>query len=177
MAALRAATPGRVSGFDPRDGGRAARVLLLLEKPGRLSTTVSRDNPTPTARAIATFLAQAGLPRHEMLLWNVVPAWNGTPAVTAAELRAGLADLARLLPLLQRLDAAILAGRHAGRAASLLGHLRVIRTAHPSPNVRAAHPAAWGAIPGAWAEARRGENAARDFIAPSCYHGLRTQPR
>ena len=96
VADLRARTPHRVPGFDPRDGGRAARVLLLLEKPGRHSTTVSRDNPTPTARAVAAFLAQAGLPRHETVLWNVAPAWNGTPAVTAAEVRAGLAETARL---------------------------------------------------------------------------------
>lgn len=159
LADLRARlAPAVVPGFDPRDGGAGARVLLLLEKPGpgALATGfVSRDNDSLTSRAIRSFLEEAGLPRRETVLWNVVPGWNGTVQVTGAELREGLEHLARLLPLLPRLDTAILAGRHAGRAAPLLGGLRVVATAHPSPNVRAAFPDRWAAIPRAWAEARR----------------------
>ena len=128
---------------------------MLLEKPGRTSAVVSRDNPTPTARALAAFLAEAGLPRGETVLWNLVPAWNGTPRVTAREVREGLGHLAGLLPILPGLGAAILAGRHAGAAASLLGHLRLVRSAHPSPNVRAAFPERWAAIPRLWGAARR----------------------
>ncbi len=150
--------PSVVPGFDPRDGRAEARVLLLLEKPGPgalASGLVSRDNSSLTSRAIRSFLEAAELPREDTVLWNVVPAWNGTMRVTGAEVREGLGHLARLLPLLPRLDTAILAGRHAGRAAPLLGGLRVIATAHPSPNVRAAFPDRWAAIPGTWAGARR----------------------
>ena len=99
--------PALVPGFDPRDGGAGARVLLLLEKPGpgALATgLVSRDNPAPTARAIRLFLEEAGLPREETVLWNLVPAWNGTMRVTGGEVREGLGHLARLLPLLPRLS-------------------------------------------------------------------------
>lgn len=159
LADLRARlAPAVVPGFDPLDGGAGARVLVLLEKPGPgalASGLVSRDNDSLTSRAIRSFLEEAGLPRRETVLWNVVPGWNGTMQVKGAELREGLEHLARLLPLLPRLDTAILAGRHAGRAAPLLGELRLIATAHPSPNVRAAFPDRWAAIPGAWAEARR----------------------
>jgi hypothetical protein len=150
--------PSVVPGFDPRDGGAEARVLLLLEKPGPgalASGVVSRDNASLTSRAIHRFLEEAELPREETVLWNVVPGWNGTMRVTGAEVREGLGHLARLLPLLPRLDTVILAGRHAGRAAALLGGLRVIASAHPSPNVRAAFPDRWAAIPGTWAGARR----------------------
>lgn len=159
LADLRArVAPSVVPGFDPQDGRAGARVLLLLEKPGPgalASGAVSRDNGSLTSRAIRSFLNEAELPREETVLWNVVPAWNGTTRVTATEVREGLAHLARLLPLLPRLDTAILAGRHAGRAGPLLRGLRLIATAHPSPNVRAAFPERWAAIPGTWAGARR----------------------
>lgn len=159
LADLRArVAPSVVPGFDPRDGRAEARVLLLLEKPGPgalASGLVSRDNDSLTSRALQSFLEEAGLPREETVLWNVVPGWNGTMRVTAREVREGLDHLARLVPLLPRLDTAILAGRHAGRAAALLGRLRLIATAHPSPNVRAAFPDRWAAIPGTWAGARR----------------------
>jgi hypothetical protein len=145
--------------MDPLDGGTEARVLLLLEKPGPQAARtgfVSRDNPSPTSAAIRAFLDQAGLPRGETLRWNAAPLWNGTIRLHAAELRDGLALLPALLALLPRLDTAILVGRHAARAEPLLPpHLRVIRSAHPSPQVRAAFPMAWAAIPQTWAQARR----------------------
>ncbi|HVG47054.1 MAG TPA: uracil-DNA glycosylase family protein [Rubellimicrobium sp.] len=158
-ATLRAALPGLVPDMDPLDGGTAARVLLLLEKPGPgagRTGFVSRDNASPTSSAIRAFLDQAGLPRSETLLWNSVPAWNGTIKVTGPEVTSGLAHLATLLPLLPRLDTVILVGARAGRAgAALQGTgLRLLRSAHPSPQVRAAFPDRWSAIPRVWAEAR-----------------------
>jgi hypothetical protein len=67
-ASLRA-DGSQVPDFDPRDGGTAARVLFLFEKPGpmtaqrngrRGSGFVSRDNDDPTAEGIFTFMQQAG---------------------------------------------------------------------------------------------------------------------
>jgi len=107
--------PGvQVPDFDPLDGGTAARVLFVLEKPGpgiHPGGYVSRDNDTPTAAAIRSFVRQAGLPRRETALWNLVPWWNGTTAVTAAERAAGVQALAGLLALLPGLDTAVLVGR------------------------------------------------------------------
>lgn len=150
-----------VPGFDPADGGAEARLLFLLEKPGATiarapgTATVSRDNPTGTARAIARFIAEAGIPRRETVLWNAVPWWNGTPLIRAAEHRAGIAALADLLPLLPRLEAAVLVGRRAGAARDMLEArgLLVFASAHPSPQVRAARPELWAAIPARWREA------------------------
>lgn len=169
--ALRRALPGLlVPDLDPLDGGTDARVLLLLEKPGpRVARTgfVSRDNPDGTAAATRAFLLAAGLAREETLIWNAVPAWNGTTRVAAGELREGLARLLPLLALLPRLDTAILVGARAARAGPLLPPgLRQIRSDHPSPQVRAAFPARWAAIPEAWAAARLSPAAAPDARPP-----------
>ena len=158
--ALREQASGLVPNMDPLDGGTGARVLLLLEKPGpgaARSGFVSRDNPSPTSATIRSFLDEAGLPRDQTLLWNTVPGWNGTIHVTGAEVRAGLGCLAALLPLLPNLDTIILAGSLAARAEELLSRtgLRLIRSAHPSPQVRAAFPQRWAEIPSLWAQARQ----------------------
>ncbi len=148
----------QVPDFDPLDGGTAARLLFVLEKPGpgiHPGGFVSRDNDTPTAAAIRAFMAQAGLPRRETALWNLVPWWNGTTAVTAAERAAGVQALAGLLALLPGLDAAVLVGRTAGAARPLLGGVRVLASAHPSPQVRAGFRERWDAIPEVWREAVR----------------------
>ena len=140
------------------DGGAAARVLFVLEKPGPGIVPggfVSRDNDTPTAAAIHAFMHQAGLPREQTVLWNLVPWWNGTTAITAGERAAGTEALQALLPLLPRLDTAVLVGRTASTAQPLLGGLRVLASAHPSPQVRAGFRDRWDAIPGVWRQARR----------------------
>ncbi len=156
--AARLRRPGLlVPDMDPLDGGTGARVLLLLEKPGPQAARtgfVSRDNPSPTSAALRLFLEQAGLPRGDTLIWNAIPAWNGTIRLTGAERRDGLAHLPALLLQLPRLDTVILVGRQAARAEPLLRHLRVLRSAHPSPQVRAAFPDRWAAIPETWAQAR-----------------------
>jgi 8-oxo-dGTP pyrophosphatase MutT (NUDIX family) len=154
---LRGRLPGFVPDMDPLDGGVRARILLLLEKPGPQAGRtglVSRDNPSPTSAALRAFLEEAGLPREETLLWNVVPAWNGTIRLTSRELRDGPGHLPTLLALLPRLDTAILVGRQARRAEPHLSGLRVLRSAHPSPQVRAAFPDRWAEIPQIWAQAR-----------------------
>ena len=147
-----------VPDFDPLDGGAAARVLFLLEKPGpgiHPGGFVSRDNDTPTAAAIRAFMREAGLPRGETVLWNVVPWWNGTTAVSGTERVVGRQALAGLLPLLPGLDTAVLVGRTAGAAREVLGGLRVLASAHPSPQVRAGFRARWDAIPEVWRQAGR----------------------
>ena len=67
-----------------------------------------------------------------------------------------MAVLPGWLDLLPRLEVVVLVGRQAQRTSpSLTGRsLRVFQSAHPSPQVRAANPASWAAIPEVWAEAR-----------------------
>ena len=145
---------------DPLDGGVQASVLFLLEKPSRLasgSRFISRDNASNGARTLRALMDQAGVPRGEALIWNAVPWWNGTAAVTGEEQRAGAGALDRLLALMPRLRSVALVGRKAERVWSLSGRaaVPVFVSAHPSANVRAAFPDRWAAIPGVWAEAWR----------------------
>ena len=91
--------------FDPADGGTEASILFLLEKPGPMTVPkgrglrqglgfISRDNDDPTAEASFRFYREAGIDRKQSVVWNVIPGWNGTIKVTAAELRTGVQDLA-----------------------------------------------------------------------------------
>ena len=154
---------GEVPDADPLDGGAGARLLMLLEKPGPGTSParggsgfVSADNDDPTAAATWAFARAAGIERHERVIWNTVPWWNGTIAFTTAERRAGIAVLKGWLDLLPRLEVVVLVGRQAQRARPALEGLpvRVFASAHPSPQVRAANPAQWREIPERWAQAR-----------------------
>ena len=149
---------------DPNDGGTDARLLILLETPGphiHRTGIVSTDNPTGTARNLRRFLGEAGLPRHERVIWNAVP-WvihsgglNRAPRT--GEIRDGLAALPPFLALLPRLRAAVLAGRVAGMAADAIAEARpgvaVLRMPHPSPTYVCTSPDVPRRIAAALAEA------------------------
>ncbi|SEL48959.1 Uracil DNA glycosylase superfamily protein [Roseivivax marinus] len=152
-----------VPDFDPCDGGVGARLLFVMEKPGPVvfgqggAGFVTRDDPSPTQRAARRFLSEAGIDRRDTVIWNVVPWWNGTTRVTAAELRAGAAAFEGLLELLHALRVAVLVGRKAERVRPALEArgIPVLASAHPSHQVRAAFPDRWVAIPRVWADAAR----------------------
>lgn len=161
--------PGReVPDFDPQDGGTRARVLFLFEKPGRMTSVaratpnrqgsgfISRDNEDPTAEAVHTFMRQADLPRERTVLWNVVPWWNGTRAITSDELLNGVAEVGRLVELLPELRAIMLVGRKAERARPLLAMrpIPIFVSLHPSPLVKARWPERWAGIPECWRAVR-----------------------
>jgi len=156
-AGLRRRPGVEVSDFDPLDGGVGAQILFLLEKPGptaaQAASFVSRDNASATAEAMHRFMLEAGLPRTDTVIWNAVPWWNGTIRVTPAERSAGLQELHGLLALLPRLHTAVLVGRTAAQARPVLDGLRLLESAHPSPQVRAGYRVLWDAIPGIWRQA------------------------
>jgi len=164
IAGLRTEGRGTVPDLDPLDGGTAAKALFLFEKPGPMtepersgrragSGFISRDNDDETAEATYLFMREAGLPRRLTAIWNVVPWWNGTRKVTAAELRDGVGAVRQLVTLLPNLRVVVLVGNKAARATSMLEekNLRVVLSAHPSPVVRASRPSLWMAIPHQWA--------------------------
>ncbi|WP_308918201.1 uracil-DNA glycosylase family protein [Jannaschia sp. LMIT008] len=164
-AGLRA-TGGTVPDMDPLDGGTAARLLLLLEKPGPAAARagiVSFDNDSPTGAAARRFRDRAGIRRDRVVVWNVVPWWNGTIRFTAAERRAGLTVLPAFLALFSDLRGAVTVGRQAATARDMLTRhgLDVHACAHPSPQVRAAFPDRWAAIPDVWARAAAAAGADR----------------
>ncbi len=138
-AAIRA-RHGATPDFDPADGGPAAEFLLLLETPGPTiggTGFVSADNPTGTARNIRRFLADAGIGRSRLVIWNTVPwvihAGGPNRAPRRAEVAAGLAELPALLPLLPHLRGVVLAGRNAALAQALVAPHPSVQIPHPSP--------------------------------------------
>lgn len=162
---LRATGHGIVPNFDPLDGGILAQALFLFEKPGPMtddtrsgrsgSGFISRDNDDPSAKAITAFMLQAAIPREMTILWNIIPWWNGTRRITAAEHRAGIAALLDLVALISKLKVIVLVGNRAHRAEQAIAHVGVpiFKTAHPSPIVRASRPQLWASIPDQWAAA------------------------
>ena len=162
--AERLRTLGFVPDFDPLDGGTTAKLLVLLEKPGPKTVPpigsgfVSMNTDDPTAKTIHRIVHEAGIPRQGIVLWNIVPWWNGTMALTGAEQRAGAAELLSLLALLPRLRGALLAGNPAaqwGAPALRDSGLRLFRCVHPSGQARAG-PASrerWLQLPQIWHQA------------------------
>ncbi len=164
VAGLRKRPGVEVPDFDPLDGGVDARLLFLFEKPGPMTAVdgarrgsgfISRDNDDPTAENTFLFMREAGIPRKLTVTWNVIPWWNGTRTVTAAELREGAEETRRLAGLLPRLRAVVFVGEKASRARPHLedAGLAFFSSRHPSPIVRAARPDEWRAIPSVWAKA------------------------
>ncbi len=157
----------RVPGFDPRDGGAMARLLILLETPGPGGAgprLVSRDNPTGTARNLARFLGDAGIARGDTILWNCVPWIVHEPGarnrpLRRGEIAEGLALLPSFLALLPRLHAVILAGRVAREAASVVAATRpgaaTLAMPHPSPTYVCTSPRVAEAIRATLAQAAR----------------------
>lgn len=156
--------PYDVPYFDPCDGGVGARVLFLFEKPGRRASNdggsgfISRDNNDETARSTKRFLDEAGFSREETVLWNVIPGWNGTRKITAAEKVHAQQHLGQLLSLLPLVKAVVLVGNHAQKLAdNYLRHpnssLKLFESTHPSPICRSRWIARWLAIPEEWRKA------------------------
>lgn len=159
---LRTENRGFVPDFDPLDGGVDAEILFLLEKPGPKtdparggSGFISRDNDDPSAEALYCFMETAGVPRRASVIWNMIPWWNGTTDLTAAERRDGMSKTAELLRLLPRLRSVVLVGNQAKKARGIVegAGMRVFESAHPSAQVRGTNRKLWDRIPGQWRQA------------------------
>jgi hypothetical protein len=165
-ASLRESGSVEVPDFDPCDGGTAARVLFLFEKPGPMTAQgtgklgsgfISRDNDDPTAEATFMFMQQAGLRRTLTVIWNVIPWWNGTITVTKQERIAGAKAVRELMGLLPELRAVVMVGRNAATVQPYLETTgkTLFTSDHPSPRVKARWPERWKAIPSKWAQVRK----------------------
>ncbi|MCI3276732.1 uracil-DNA glycosylase [Streptomyces cylindrosporus] len=95
--------------FDPACGRVGARSLFLLEAPGQKSMgaevelrrtgsgIISVDNDDQTAQNCWTLRAEAGLPYHESVHWNVVPWYLGSADRVAAPKRTEIQGAAPFL--------------------------------------------------------------------------------
>lgn len=155
---------GYVPDFDPLDGGVRAKLLFLFEKPGpktfppRGSGFISRNNDDPSAKALHKFMLQAAVPRHGVVLWNTIPWWNGTIAMTGVEKRCGAAEIRSLLTLLPELRGVVLAGNPAWQSGApqlLHTDLKLFRCVHTSLQSRngLSSREGWLQLPQIWREA------------------------
>ena len=151
--------------FDPDDGGIDAKYLFLFEKPGPKASKenggsgfISRDNPDNTARATKEFMNEAGISRKDVVLWNVIPGWDGQIKYRAADIRDGITKLEPIISKMKNRRNIVLVGKAAGRALPFvrgLGFSNPILSPHPSPIVKAFSPDAWKSIPSFWAQVHR----------------------
>jgi uracil-DNA glycosylase len=165
---LRAERPeAAVPYFDPTEAGTDARILLLLEAPGRRAALakgsgfVSADNDDQTAENMWRLLSEVGIDRTKWIAtWNVVPWYIGDGTKIRAAMNADLAEAARatneLVGLLPDLRVVVLLGKPARRAWSQMDFgLPVIEAPHPSPLNLNTRPQARTELLEALVEARR----------------------
>lgn len=162
----RAQGPGsEMPNFDPCDGGVNARVLFLLEAPGRKavgSSFISCNNPDQTARNMNGVLRAAGLSRRDVLLWNVVPWYVGEESrirpVTPADVAEAAPYLRELIQLLPELRVIVLVGKKAQSARATIRRLTpvpILETHHPSPQVFNITPHRRAEVQATFEQARR----------------------
>jgi uracil-DNA glycosylase len=147
----------QVPWFDPTEAGAEARILLLLENPGRRSAIatgsgfISPDNDDRTADNMWHILREAGIERRrDVVAANVVPWYLGDEVAIGRVRKSDLLEarpaLLDLLSLLDQLRVVVLLGRAAAegwrRAASDINiDVQVIETPHPSGRWLNSHPA------------------------------------
>jgi uracil-DNA glycosylase len=143
---LRASKPGAaVPYFDPTEAGVDARILLLLEAPGRRSALeggsgfVSPDNDDQTAQNMWHLLRESGIDGgRDVVTWNVVPWYIGDGTKIRPARSADLDDareaMCELLAMLPAVRVVVLLGKPASKSWRDLGlGLEVIEASHPSP--------------------------------------------
>lgn len=131
--------------FDPTEAGVDARILLLLEAPGRRSALeagsgfVSPDNNDQTAENMWRLLRDAEIDRGELIAtWNVVPWYIGDGTKIRPTRESDLDEARRatreLISMLPNLSVVVLLGKPAAKAWNALGldHY-AIEAPHPSP--------------------------------------------
>lgn len=159
----------RVPDFDPADGGVGASILWLLEAPGPKATGelggsgfISCNNHDQTAENTWRTRDEAGVPRSEVVHWNVIPYYLGTGHKIApwshADVTAVGPLLSELLDLLPRVRAVILGGKAAqtawDRYAGAPRGIEVFRCPHTSPLSLNTNPAARQLVVEAWQRAK-----------------------
>jgi hypothetical protein len=144
---LREAGRGWLPYVAPMYGGTGARLLSLFRDPGPKTQAeggsgfLSVENDDASAETLSRYFSETGIDVKDVVTWNAYP-WYINRAPNAAELRAGLEPLYRLLDLLPNLRVVMLHGVTARQAWRFLERayprvveqrsLRVLPTFHTS---------------------------------------------
>ena len=128
--------------FDPDDGGVDARLLCLLQDPGKKalnSDRVSMSNDDPTAKMLAECFGDV---REQIVLWNAYP-WPLKGLKLSEQKEPATTFLEKVIEHLQRLEVVALMGNLAWQLwpkvqPSLLKRdpwINVVHMPHPSARV------------------------------------------
>ncbi len=140
-------TGKKVPGFEPKNGNERAKYLFLLEAPGPKavnSDKISLDNQDPTAKNFQKQLDQAGIPREEIAIWNIVPWYLGNESGTAIratnnkDFEAGMKYLQPLISAMPNLCCIVLVGGVARKSHIYLSKMtaaRILTCHHTSARV------------------------------------------
>jgi hypothetical protein len=102
-------------------GGNAARILLIFQDPGRMTSTdfggsgfLGCENDDPSAQVVAECLDMAGVDPKDVISWNAYP-WflPDQGGLTVSMLESGLEPLDRLISLLDDLQTVVTQGSKA----------------------------------------------------------------
>lgn len=168
---IAARTGLEVPEVDPDSAGVNARVLLVLESPGRIGVTsphgssmISCDNNDQTAANVWMLHTDTDLRREWCMPWNIVPWYLGSTERNAPansqDAEGGLPYFWELLDELPHLRAVIAMGKPAGAALSSVRSqlaergVRLLRAPHPSPQNLNTRPGERAAIAAVFREAR-----------------------
>lgn len=145
-----------VPAFDPANGNENAKFLFLLEAPGPQAVKTGRisfENPDPSARNFRRQLAEAGIGREEIAIWNVVPWYIGNASKTSIraanrnDIKAGMKYLPLLVASMPNLRCIVLVGGAARQAHMFLSRVttaRIVSCHHPSARALNNNPQAEG---------------------------------
>jgi hypothetical protein len=144
---VRRETGRAVPDIDPNGPGTDARVVIILNDPGKsgaLTTKVlSINNPDRTAHNQQALFAEARLDSSICLFWNAIPWHLGAPSrnPNRADKDRGAVYLADLLGLFDQEPVVVACGRHAHQVCDILGIDDAIRICHPGDQALNRDPA------------------------------------
>ncbi|MFP4533707.1 MAG: uracil-DNA glycosylase [Desulfobacterales bacterium] len=135
----------QIPNFDPLNGNENARILFLLEAPGKTAIKegyVSLDVQDQTAKNFRQQLAEAEIDRSEIVIWNIVPWYIGREGKVippiSTDVKEGLVYVDKLITILKNLEYIVLVGSSARKAHVHLSYTvttKILGCHHTSPKV------------------------------------------
>ncbi|MBL4810659.1 MAG: DUF1572 family protein [Phycisphaerales bacterium] len=131
--------------FDPIGGGVDAKVLFLLQDPGKMadgvegSGFISHDNDDTAAPRVWEAFRDAGISRELVVTWNIVPWYLNDKGIKVIDMKNGCRMLELVLMQCTKLKHVVLGGSKSQEAwcrymdTDLMSRYSVSRCIHPTP--------------------------------------------